>query len=155
MMPSPVVEAPPLYRVILVPLDHSELDRHALAHASALAAVHKAKLVLVHVEEGVTSRMYGPLSSTTEVEAGRTYFEKLQDSLRAKGLQADLKVLHGTSPSTGIVQTAREEKADLLVIGAHGHKVLKDIVFGATINEVRHALDVPILVVRAPGAPAG
>jgi len=150
-MPAPMVESPPLYRVILVPLDHSELDRHALAHASALAGVHKAKLVLVHVEEGVTSRVYGPLSSTTEVEAGRTYFEKLLESLRAKGLEADLKVVHGTTPATGIVRTAREQHADLLVFGAHGHKVLKDIVFGATINEVRHALDVPILVVRAPG----
>jgi manganese transport protein len=38
-----------------------------------------------------------------------------------------------------------------VVMGAHGHKGLKDIVFGATINEVRHTLDVPVLVVRIPG----
>ena len=45
---------------------------------------------------------------------------------------------------------AQEVKADLLVMGAHGHGVLKDLIFGDTINPVRHALKIPILVVRSP-----
>ena len=43
---------------------------------------------------------------------------------------------------------AEELKPDLVVMGAHGHKGLKDIVFGTTINAVRHKLKVPLLVVR-------
>ncbi|HNY41897.1 MAG TPA: universal stress protein, partial [Bryobacteraceae bacterium] len=46
------------------------------------------------------------------------------------------------------VRTARSSDADLLVMGAHGHKGLKDMIFGATINEVRHSVGVPVLVVR-------
>jgi manganese transport protein len=32
-------------------------------------------------------------------------------------------------------------------MGAHGHKGLKDLIFGATINAVRHQLKVPLLIV--------
>ena len=37
---------------------------------------------------------------------------------------------------------------DLLVMGAHGHGSIKDLIFGNTINPVRHDLNIPILVVR-------
>ena len=43
---------------------------------------------------------------------------------------------------------ARKIGADLVIMGAHGHGGIKDIIFGNTINPVRHALDVPMLVVR-------
>ena len=44
---------------------------------------------------------------------------------------------------------ARAVAPDLVIMGAHGHGGLKDMIFGNTINPVRHALDVPMLVVRA------
>jgi manganese transport protein len=59
-----------------------------------------------------------------------------------------LIVTHGGKVSEQIVRTAKSVDADLLVMGAHGHKGLKDMIFGATINEVRHAVGVPVLVVR-------
>ena len=46
---------------------------------------------------------------------------------------------------------AREVHPDLLVMGAHGHGGIKDMIFGNTINPVRHKLNIPILVVRAGG----
>ena len=60
---------PSLYRMILVPLDHSEKDVKAISHAAAFALQHNAKLLLMHVEEDVTSQLYGTLASTAEVEA--------------------------------------------------------------------------------------
>jgi len=50
-----------------------------------------------------------------------------------------------------IVRYAEELKPDLVVMGAHGHHGLKDIVFGTTINAVRHKLNAPLLVVRGNG----
>jgi len=41
-----------------------------------------------------------------------------------------------------------EKGADLLVMGAHGHRVLKDLIFGTTIGAVRHAVKIPVLIVR-------
>ncbi len=42
---------------------------------------------------------------------------------------------------------AREISPDLIVMGAHGHRGLKDLIFGNTINAVRHEVSAPVLVV--------
>ena len=60
----------PVYRRILVPLDHTDRDRSAISHAAAMARLHGATLHLVHVEEGAISQLYGALSSTAEIQAG-------------------------------------------------------------------------------------
>lgn len=149
--PAPLPAEAPAYRRILVTLDHTGADAHAVAHAATLARAHRARLLLLHVEEGVTSQVYGEEARTAEVEAGAAYFMGWQTRLRADGLEADLVIVHGRDPKREIVRTARALEVDLLVMGAHGHKGLKDLVYGATINEVRHALEIPVLVVREPG----
>ena len=138
----------PLYQKILVPLDHTVRDREAIAHASALAKQHHAKLYLLHVEEGVTSQVYGPLSSTAEVEAGREYLAEIIRALEGQQIPVEAVVRHSRTPKDAIVRYAEELKPDLVVMGAHGHKGLKDIIFGTTINAVRHKLKAPLLVVR-------
>ena len=139
----------PQYRRILVPLDHSALDRLALSHAAGLAARNHARLYLLHVEEGVTSQLYGSDSSTAEVQAGREYLDTLVRSLSDLSIDVEAVIRHGSNPRREIVRYAREVQPDLLVMGAHGHGGLKDLIFGNTINPVRHRLNVPILVVRA------
>jgi manganese transport protein len=138
----------PVYQRILVPLDHTALDRTAIAHAAAMARMHHAKLYLLHVEEGVTSQIYGSLSSTAEVEAGRQYLDEIVASLRAEGIDVETMVTHSSNPNREIIRAAREIQPDLLVMGAHGHGGLKDLIFGTTINSVRHKLRIPLLVVR-------
>jgi manganese transport protein len=151
-MPPPELAAPvwrtPQYARILVTLDHSELDRIALGHAGSLARAHGATLFLLHIEEGVTSQVYGNEAATAEVEEGRKYFEDLVEAVRSNGIAAELLIVHGKSPKETIIQESKRLNPDLLVMGAHGHKGLKDIIFGATINEVRHAVGVPVLIVR-------
>ena len=142
---------PPVYRKILVPLDHTGRDRDAVAHAAAMARLHSARVYLLHVEEGVTSQMYGPLASTAEVEAGLRYLDDIVESLKAQSVDVEAVVRHSNRPTREIVNYARELKPDLLVMGAHGHRGLKDLVFGTTINAVRHALDIPIMIVRGGG----
>ncbi len=138
------------YRRILVPLDHSRLDRLTLSHAAGLALRDSARLYLLHVEEGVTSQMYGSESSTAEVEAGREYLDQLVASLGEMKIDVETAIRHGSRPRTEIVAYAREINADLLVMGAHGHRKIMDLIFGTTIDPVRHALNLPILVVREP-----
>ncbi len=146
-------EAPaPVYRRILVPLDHTALDRLAVSHAAAMAKLHGAKLYLLHVEEGVTSQIYGPQSSTAEVEAGEQYLETIAQALRDQGITVETAIFHSVYPRREIVRYARQINPDLIVMGAHGHGRLKDLIFGTTIDPVRHHLDVPILIVR-PGQP--
>ena len=139
----------PHYRTILVPLDHSARDRTALAHAVAMARSHGASLHLLHVEEGVTSQLFGALSSTEEILTGEQYFGAIVQSLAAAGMSAELTIQHGITPTDAIVQKAREIQPDLIVMGAHGHRGFKDLVFGNTINAVRHQVSAPVLVVGA------
>ena len=149
-LPPPAVPeaAAPVYGRIMVPLDHTALDRQAISHAAAMARMHHSKLYLVHVEEDVTSQVYGSLSSTAEVEAGRKYLNDIVAALRAEGIEVETIVAHSSNPNREIVRVARELQPDLLVMGAHGHGGLKDLIFGTTISSVRHKLHVPILLVR-------
>jgi manganese transport protein len=144
----PTEIASPVYRKILVPLDHSTRDREAVAHAAAMARDQSATLYLLHVEEGVTSQVYGALSSTAEVEAGEEYLKRIAAELAAQGVSVETMVSHSRNPKKEIVRYAEQIQPDLVVMGAHGHEGLKDMIFGTTINAVRHKLSAPLLVVR-------
>jgi len=137
----------PNYRRILVPLDQSSRDRAAIAHAVAMARPYGASLHLLHVEEGATSKLFGPLASTEETRSGEEYFHGIVESLTASGVAAELTIDYGLSPRDAIVRKAREIGPDLIVMGAHGHRGIKDLFFGNTINGVRHQVSAPVLVV--------
>jgi len=140
----------PVYHRILVPLDHTRLDLLAVSHAAAMAKLYGAKLYLLHVEEGVTSQIYGGDASTAEVEAGQAYLDRIAQSLQGQGIAVETTIRNSTSPGKEIVRFAREMRPDLLIMGAHGHGGLKDLIFGTTISPVRHNLNIPMLIVR-PG----
>lgn len=157
--PAPKAELPvqpeiaqPAYKKILVPLDHTGTDLPAVSHAAAIARLHGAKLYLLHVEEDVTSQVYGHLASTAEVEEGGKYLEDIAASLRAQSVEVETVVRYSNRPRKEIVRYARELMPDLVVMGAHGHKGIQDIVFGTTIDGVRHEIRAPVMVVRASAA---
>jgi manganese transport protein len=139
----------PVYRRILVPLDHSAKDRAAVAHAAAMARQHGATIHLLHIEEGAISQIYGPDAATAEVSQGERYFHDIISALRRDGLNAELIIAHGRDPRAEIIRVAHEIRPDLVVMGAHGHTGIKDVIFGNTINGVRHKVDAPVLVVAS------
>ncbi|MBC7928131.1 MAG: Nramp family divalent metal transporter [Bryobacteraceae bacterium] len=138
------------YRHVLVPLDHTDRDRLALAHAAALARTYGARLTVMHVEEGVTSQVYGDLALTAEVEAGHVYLSGICEALRAAGIDVQTVITHSDRPASAIIKVARDIKPDLVIMGAHGHSGVMDLIFGTTINSVRHSLRIPVLIVRDP-----
>ena len=111
-----------------------------------MARLHGATLHLIHVEEGVTSQLYGALSSTAEIHEGEEYFTGIVRTLEAEGIHSELTIVHGR-PKDEIVKLARQINPDLVVMGAHGHRGVKDLIFGNTINAVRHEVSAPVLVV--------
>jgi manganese transport protein len=82
------------------------------------------------------------------VEVGRQYLDSLVESLGQMEIDVETAIRHGSNPRKEIVRYAGEIHPDLLVMGAHGHGGIKDLIFGNTINPVRHILNIPILVVR-------
>lgn len=146
--PSPATWSSRVYSRILVPIDHSESDSEALGNALALARMHRARVILLHVEEDVTSRMFGSLSSTAEITEGQNYLANLADSLRNQDVEVQTMVRHGNSPAHEIVAAVRELQPDLVIMASHGHRGLKDLIFGTTINSVRHHVKIPMLIVN-------
>jgi manganese transport protein len=144
---KPPIQAQGVYSRILVPLDHSEADEEALQAALMLAKLHDAKILLLHVEEGVTSFLFGSLSSTAEIAEGQAYLSQVADSLREQKVEVEVAVRHGKSPAKEITAAVRELAPDLVVMASHGHRGWKDLVFGTTINAVRHRISVPLLIV--------
>jgi manganese transport protein len=137
----------PMYQRILVPLDHSERDRAAVAHAAAMAKLHNAAIYVLHIEEGAASQLLGPIAATAEVAHGERYFHDIVEGLKRDGLRAELMVAHGRNPRNEIIKTAQELRPDLVVMGAHGHTGIQDLIFGTTIDGVRHRVHAPVLVV--------
>lgn len=146
--PLPQFPTTAAYSRILVPLDHSVADLQAISNALAMARTHGARIILLHVEEGVTSQIFGSLSSTAEIKEGQDYLADIVASLHKEKVDVDVIVRHGRSPAAQIASAVSELGADVVVMAAHGHRGIKDLVFGTTINSVRHRVKVPLLIVQ-------
>jgi manganese transport protein len=136
------------YSRILVPLDQSDSDLHAISNALTMARTHRAQIILLHVEEGVTSQLFGSMSSTAEIKEGQDYLAGIVASLQKEHVDVEVVVRHGRSPAAQIASAVTELQADAIVMASHGHRGLKDLVFGTTINSVRHRVKVPLLIVQ-------
>ncbi|MEP6936997.1 MAG: universal stress protein [Chthoniobacterales bacterium] len=142
-----------MYKKILVALENSRWDGALLAHIGALAALHRSELLLVHVADGFAARNYElmKLAESQEMKDDRTYLEASAAVLRERGLSAVTHLALG-DPATGILKTAADEQCDLIAMTTHGHRLLADIIYGSTINHVRHKAEVPVLLVRGGSA---
>ena len=139
-----------MYRNILVALENSNADQTLLPHVSELAKLHGSNLLLVHVADGFVARNFNQLNllESDEMKSDRAYLENAAANLRSNGLSVDTYLALG-DPAEGILKTAEERDCDLIAMTAHGHRLLGDLLFGSTINEVRHRAQVPLLLVRA------
>jgi manganese transport protein len=51
-------------------------------------------------------------------------------------------------PVDEIIKSVKDNAFDLMVFGSHGHRLMGDIIYGQTVDAVRHAIDIPVFVVR-------
>jgi nucleotide-binding universal stress UspA family protein len=139
-----------MYRRILVALENSRSDRSLLPHIAELAKRLNSALLLVHVADGWVARNYDrfKLAESEEMKDDRRYLDETAARLRAEGLAVEVKLALGDPPGE-ILRTAREEHCDLIAMTTHGHRLIGDLLFGSTINKVRHEATMPVLLVRA------
>lgn len=141
---------PVQFRNIGVALQHAEGDSEIVSAALALAGRGQAKLTLVHVVVTPGAMLFGSDSQSQHGTEDAAYLEQLAREIEDADRPVETMLRHG-DPAAGIVQCAEEAGFDLLVMGSHGHRGLGDIVFGQTVSRVRHAVQVPVLVVRSGG----
>lgn len=139
-----------MYQRILVALENTRSDQALLPHVEKLATLLRSELLLVHVADGWAARHFDrlKLAESEEMKADRAYLEDTAAKLRATGLQVRVHLALG-DPATEILKTADTEKCDLIAMTTHGHRLIGDIIYGSTIEQVRHKAMVPLLVVRA------
>jgi manganese transport protein len=63
------------------------------------------------------------------------------------GYKAEGEIGFG-NPADAIADIVNKNGIDFIVMGSHGHKALKDLIFGTTVNSVRHKVNVPVLIVK-------
>ncbi len=139
-----------MYRHILVPLENSSADEAILKHIKLLARLTGAKLLLVHVSDGWVARNFNQLelAESEEMKQDRAYLEKRQHELCDEGFTCDAVLALG-EPSDEIIKLAATRDVDLIGMSTHGHRFINDILRGATADKVRHAVSVPVLLLRA------
>jgi len=139
-----------MYKHILIPLENSVADETILTHIKPLARMTGAKLLLVHVADGWVARNFQQLklAESQEMREDRAYLETRTRELTEEGFACDAVLALG-EPSDEIIKLARERNVDLIAMTTHGHRFISDVVYGATADKVRLAVDVPVLLVRA------
>lgn len=139
------LEGMPRYQIIAAAVAHDEKDPTIVQHALALARQHGAAVVLLHVVEGAVGTIY-PTAYDAEARADEEYLESLCHSLRERGIECTSIIGYG-NVTRELVHMVRQSNADVLIMGGHRHRGLKDVIFGTTISPVRHELDIPVLIV--------
>lgn len=143
-------------RNILVPLDLSEYAAHALPYATELATTFGASLHLLHV---VDSQWVAGAGGAAFPEYGDNLLQRFEDD----GQKALEKVVATLPPAVAvsttirigpphvqIVQYAREQDVDLIVIATHGHSGLKHVLIGSVAEKVVQMAPCPVLSMKNP-----
>lgn len=140
---------------VLCPVDFSDISRHALDHAAAIALWYEARLTVLYVFAAPPTMDLPPL---TLEDAER---QRLLGDLRAltahlpPGLAVDLQVTEAPFVHEEIVSQVGTSHADLLVLGTHGRTGFQRLFLGSVTEKVMRKAQCPTLVVppRAPDVP--
>lgn len=140
------VSSGPVYNRIAVTLDFTSVD--TLTIQSAIAQGGKqARYVLLHVVETAGAMVYGSDIADHESSEDKVSLENYRNQLVDLGYNVEVMIGYG-NPQRRIPKMVTDFQADLLVMGGHGHKFFKDLIFGTTVDTVRHRVNIPVLIVR-------
>jgi manganese transport protein len=131
---------------IAVALDFTKADEKLIAHALAQGNTD-VEYLLIHIVESVSARYSNYSSDDAETRKDTERLNSYVTQLIQKGYRATA-LLGYTHRVKEIVRLVTESKTEMLIMGAHRHSGLKDYVFGETIEDVRHQLTIPVLIVN-------
>ncbi len=162
---------------ILYATDLSETSVHAFSYAVSLANIYGAGITILHVFAEFPGEQFiaNMINTDTWKEIKKRHYSEARDQLidmkrdhmaMREVLQAfsenaqadtedqtfdadDILIKNGT-PAETIVETAKEQNCDLIVMGTHGHGVITDVLIGSTAKWVVRQSVIPVLVIRLP-----
>lgn len=141
------------FRRILCPTDFSPTAGRAVDYAIDLARTFGAELILLHVipDMNYPLRSFGMASALPHLR--EELHQRANDALQEAKAKAGAGVSARTMLADGdahaqIVACARQNGADLIVIGTHGHTGLKHALLGSTAERVVRTAECAVMTVR-------
>ena len=162
---------------ILYATDLSETAVHAFSYAVSLANMYGAGITILHVFAEFPGEQFilNMINTDTWEEIKMRHYSEARDKLIGEKrdhiaikevLQAfseevnadaedqtfvtDEILIKNGAPAEIIVQTAKKQNCDLIVMGTHGHGVIADVLIGSTAKWVVRQSPIPVLVIRLP-----
>lgn len=130
---------------VAVPIDFSQSDLNAISTA-VNQLKNEGEIVLIHIVESAGALiMRGDIRDLESIEDSNQ-LEEYVNSLKNLGINASFVLEYGI-PKREIPKIIEKLNVDLVVMGSHGHRGLKDLIFGETVDYVRHHINVPLIIV--------
>jgi len=144
------------FKTLLVPTDFSDHSLRALPYAVSLAERFGAKLKVVYVNEpslqvsdvawvAVDDRS----SNQNHVERARRQLERIILDQVPRDVPADAEILSG-DPVETVVEYARENGVDLIVMATHGRGGISHVLMGSVAEHIVRKAPCPVLTLKQP-----
>lgn len=134
------------YKHIGITIDFSGNDQKIIRNAM-MQGGKAAEYTFIHVVETAAARYHGKNVMDQETLLDEKNLMKYQSDLQSLGYVANYQIGFGNT-AIAIAKVVAEQKIDFLVMGAHGHKGFKDLLFGTTVDAVRHKIKIPVLIIN-------
>lgn len=145
---------------ILLPVDGSELSLEAVRFALRLMRNGlQTRIVLANVQEAATFYELITASEPEVIEraAAEAGLHSLQSALQlldAAAADYECEVAKG-DPAHTIVEIAERFDCHMIIMGARGNSALRSAMMGSVSNEVLHASNIPVVIVKPPESDEG
>lgn len=134
------------HKNIAITVDFSDSDEAALNAALELGG-KQADYTLIHIVETVGALLYGEKIDDHETLIDEKLLNEYKQLLSNKGFKIATQLGFG-DPTKVIPTIINKENFDILVMGTHGHTGFKDLIFGTTVDKLRHKISIPLLIVK-------
>ncbi|EGB15920.1 Mn2+/Fe2+ transporter, NRAMP family [Pseudodesulfovibrio mercurii] len=127
-------------------------DPAIISQALSIAQREGAMLSLVHVTDTALAQVFGSGAGGEQhvydehTREDEQYLTEIAEEIATTGVAVEPVLLFGES-SPELIKFAAGHNVDMLVMGSHGHRLLGDLLWGETVEPVRHRVNIPILVV--------
>ena len=132
---------------ILVLIDCSPVDDNIIDTIIRMVSCGHSEVTLVHVIHSHTMDQDTALKAQADAYMSERVFQFERSSIKAD------KLLLSGEPEDELVKEIETGKYDLVALATHGHRIFSDILFGSISDHLKHAVSIPILMIRGKGLP--
>lgn len=144
-----------MFKRILVPTDGSDITQKAVATAITLARSVGARLYTLSVKEPFPYSAISEMQPTPPQEffdaqerIAAARVKDVRDAAETNGLQCDAQTVEALHPWEAVIEHAKRNECDLIVMASHGRRGVTAMLLGSETQKVLTHTNIPVLVVR-------